>query len=114
MLNRLKENRQFPRIGLKVPVRYLVRGTPGVDNALCDNISAGGMSFTTDKFIPSSTHLMLEINVLSRILKPVGKVAWSSQLAHSDRNRLGIEFLEFVPSERNYLQDFIKMQLGQL
>ncbi len=114
MLNRLKENRQFPRIGLKAPVRYLVRGTHGAGNALCDNISAGGVSFTTDKFIPPSTHLMLEINVLSRILKPAGKIAWSSALAYSDRNRLGIEFLEFAPSERNYLQDFIKMQMDQL
>jgi hypothetical protein len=54
---------------------------------------------------------MLEINVLNRILRPVGKVAWSMRLSHSHRNQTGIEFVEFNRPEQNYLKDFINMQM---
>lgn len=58
--------------------------------------------------------MMLEFSVLSRVLKAIGRVVWSQPLPHSDRNRLGIEFLEIEKPEENYLEDFIKMQMGLL
>jgi len=109
----LEEKRHFPRIRFKSPVRYQVRGIPEFDNALCDNISEGGIGFITNRFIPPSTLLMLEINVLSRILRPIGRIVSSLPLPHSERNRLGIEFIEFENNEKHYLQDFVNMQLAQ-
>ncbi len=109
-----EEKRRFPRINLHTPIRYQIRGLPEFDNMVSDNISIGGIGFIGNKFIAPSTPVMLEVNILSRILKPIGKIAWSQPLPHSDRNRLGIEFLELDPIEKNYLQDFINMQLGQL
>jgi len=107
---RPEDKRRFPRISLRTPVRCQIRGEHQFDNAISDNISAGGLSFVGNKFIPPSTPVMLEINVLSRILRPVGRIAWSQPLPHSDRNRLGIEFLELDTKESNYLKDFISMQ----
>jgi len=111
ILERSKENRIFPRVGFHSQIRYQVRGKPDFDNVLGNDISCGGLRFTSEKFIPTSTLVMLEINVLNRILRPVGKVAWSTPLAHSDRKQTGVEFMEFDRLERNYLKDFVEMQL---
>jgi hypothetical protein len=107
-----KNKRRFPRISLRAPIRYQVRGRPEFDHAICDNISVGGLCFTGEQFIPTSTTLMLEINLLSRFLQPVGRIAWSQSLPHSDRKRLGIEFLELNNVEKNYLSDYVDMQLN--
>lgn len=114
MAFKLEEKRRFPRIKLKTPLRYQIRGAPDFDNVTTNDISQGGISFVSDKFISPATLLMLEINVLSRILRPIGKVVCAQPLPHSDRNRLGIEFLEFNPEEKNYLQDYVKLRMGQL
>jgi hypothetical protein len=111
ILERSRENRIFPRVGFHSQIRYQVRGKPDFDNVLGNDISCGGLRFTSEKFIPTSTLVMLEINVLNRVLRPVGKVAWSTPLAHSDRKQTGVEFMEFDRLERNYLKDFVEMQL---
>lgn len=111
-LPRQKENRCFPRIDFHSKIRYQVRGKPDFESALAKDISCGGLRFTNEKFVPTSTAVMLEINVLNRILRPVGRVAWSTPLPHSNRNQTGIEFIEFNMLEKNYLKDFVNIQLG--
>lgn len=112
LLPERKENRCFPRINFHSKVHYQIRGKPDFDSALTNDISCGGLRFTNDRFVPTLTAVMLEINVLNRVLRPIGKVAWSTPLPHSNRNQTGIEFVEFNLSERKYLKDFIDMQLG--
>jgi len=111
---RVENKRHSPRVRLKTPLHYQLRGRQEFENVVSDDISEGGLSFVGNRFIPSSTLLMLEINVLSRILRPIGRIAWSSPIPHSDRNRLGVEFVEVAPNEKHYLSDYVKMQLGQL
>ena len=103
----IEEKRRFPRVGLHTSLRYQVRGNPDFDNAISDDISEGGLAFNSLKFIPPSTPVMLEISLLSRILHPICRVSYCQPLAHSDRNRLGVEFLEFDSSERKLLSDYI-------
>jgi hypothetical protein len=91
-------------------VRYQLRGKSVFDSGISRDISCGGLRLTNEEFIPASTLLMLEINVLNRVLKPVGKVAWSVPLAHSHRSQTGIKFVEFDIRQRGYLNDFINMQ----
>lgn len=106
-----KENRCFPRIDFHSELRYQLRGKPNFDNALSDDISCGGLKFTTSRFVPVETPVMLEINVLNRVIRPIARVAWSRNLAHSDQNQMGVEFIEFNALEKKYLGDFINMQL---
>lgn len=105
-----KEDRCFPRLNFYSQIRYQYRGKPDFDNGISKDISCGGLRLTNDRLIPVSTLVMLEINVLDRVLKPIGRVAWSQPLAHSNRNLTGIEFVEFNGVEQNYLKDFIDMQ----
>ncbi|MFA5093560.1 MAG: PilZ domain-containing protein [Candidatus Omnitrophota bacterium] len=107
-----KENRLTARLDFNAQIRYQLRGNPDFDNAISNDISCGGLRFTSSKFIPTESAVMLEINVLNRILRPIGKVAWSRPVAHSDRNQTGIKFVEFAIPEQNYLKDFINLQLG--
>ena len=109
-----EERRRFPRIRLRAPVRYQTRGTPEFNNVMSDNVGLGGIGFINDKFIAPKTLVMLEMNILSRFLNPIGRIAWVSSLPRSDRYRLGVEFLELGPDVKKYLQDYIDMRRGIL
>jgi len=111
LLEKQKENRCSPRLAFRTKIQYRFRGKPDFDIGISKDISCGGLRITNEEYIPTSTLLMLEINVLNRVLMPVGRVAWSMPLAHSNRNQTGIEFVEFNSVEQNYLKDFIDMQI---
>ncbi|MBM3255281.1 MAG: PilZ domain-containing protein [Candidatus Omnitrophica bacterium] len=111
MLSSHQEKRLYPRLKLGLPLRYQARGTQEFRNALSDNLSIGGISFTALSYIAPSTNLMLEINLLSRALNPVARVAWAVPIAHSDKYKLGLEFVEFNPRDREYVGDFIDTHL---
>ena len=111
LLQKRKENRSTPRLNFHSRIRFQFRGKPDFDSGISNDISCGGLRLTNEQFIPTSTLLMLEINVLNRVLRPIGKVAWSMPLAHSNRSQTGIEFVEFNGIEQNYLKDFINMQI---
>lgn len=112
LLPKQKENRSFPRIGFHSKIHYQTRGKGDFDSAITRDISCGGLRFTNDRFVPASTALMLEINVLNRVLRPIGRVVWSTPMPHSNRIQTGVEFVEFNMPEKNYLKDFVNMQLG--
>jgi len=116
MLNWTKEEekRGFPRIKAHVPLHYQIRGTAEFDNTVSDDISTEGISFVNDSFIAPESSLALQINVLSRVLNPIGKIVWSAPIAHSDRYRLGVKFLEFNPLEKRFLGDYIDLRQGKL
>lgn len=105
-----QEKRLFPRVRLKAPVYYQVRGKPEGDSTLSDDISVGGIGLTDDSFMPTQTVLGLKIYILSRIITPVGKVVWASSQPHSVKFRIGIQFMELNALEKEYLTDYIILQ----
>lgn len=111
MLSNIKEKRNFARFGLRAPVRYQIRGQPQIESTISNDISLGGISFTSNSFIPPQTPVMLEVNILSKVLKAVGKIAWTQPIAHSYKNVMGLEFVEFPHEEREYLEDYLNIQL---
>jgi len=113
MATSFEEKRSFPRIRLRIPIHCKVRGEGECSNAVSDNIGLGGIGFINDKFIAPQTFLMLEVNVLSRLLSPIGRIAWANSLPHSNRYQLGVEFIEFDPQEKNFLKDYIDIQTGK-
>lgn len=111
MLLNFKEKRNFRRLGLRTPVRYQIRGQPQIESTISNDISLGGISFTSNTFIPLQTPVMLEVNVLSKVLKAVGKIAWTQPVPHSYRNIMGLEFVELPHEERAYLEDYLNIKL---
>lgn len=109
MASAIEEKRVFPRIDFHSPIRFQIRGTQEMKATTTRNISANGINFTDAQFIAPDTAVMLEINLLNTILKPVGRVCWSYPLPHSDRYHVGIQFVEFSAGEQNTLTDYINM-----
>ena len=110
----LEDKRRFPRIRFSTPLRYQIRGSREYGDTITENISAGGIGFINNGFINPQTLVMLEINVLSRVLKSVARITWTLALPHSQRYHLGAEFMELPLPEQKYLQDFIDLQTGKL
>jgi hypothetical protein len=111
---RPKEQRRFPRIKFQNPLHCQVRGSPDSSSTISDNISLNGIGFINDRYLPALTSIMLEINLLTRVLHPIGRVVWSAPFPHSDRFKAGVEFFEFDQQEKQFLSDFITMKLHQL
>jgi hypothetical protein len=114
MLSEPQEKRRFPRIRLKTPLSFQIRGISGIHNAICDDISLGGAGFVNNEYLAPRTPVTAQINILSKILNPAAQVAWALPLPHSNRYRIGLEFLELEPQEKNYLKDYIDMQTGKI
>jgi hypothetical protein len=113
MAIRWEEKRISPRIRLRAPLRYHILGTREFANAVSNDISTKGLSFINNRFIAPKISLALEIQLLSRLMRATGKVAWANPLAHSDKYRLGVEFLELGKEDQVFLNDFIDMHTGR-
>ncbi len=108
------ERRISSRIKLLGLTCYQIKGTPEYNNVVSNDIGLGGISFIVNNFIPPQTPVKLEINLLSRILSPAGRVAWALPLPHSYRYRVGIEFMQINPMEKEFLADYLKTQSNEL
>jgi len=106
-----EEKRRFKRIGLHTPIRFQIRGEAVCEHGITENISEGGLAFSALQFIPASTPLMLEVNVLEKVLRPIARVSWCQPMAHSDRQRLGVEFVEFDSADRSFLSEYINLRV---
>ncbi|MCU0652109.1 MAG: PilZ domain-containing protein [Candidatus Omnitrophica bacterium] len=109
-----EDNRCFPRIRLQAPLRIQARGSSDFSNTLTNNISLGGLGFSSERFIAPNTLLMLQFNLLSRVLSPLAKVAWVNSVPRADKYSCGVEFMEFDNSEKKYLRDYLDMKSGKL
>jgi hypothetical protein len=113
--NTIKEKRRFGRINAKFPIRYQIRKGGGFfASGLSDDLSLSGTKLNTDRFFPQGLNLNLELNILSKIINPVGKVIWSQPLPRSNRYQMGIEFIEINPQDKNYLCDYMNMRNPEL
>jgi len=110
MILKKEEQRRFSRLDFKNPLRYKIRGENKFENALCENLSLGGLGFENEEFVPPSTPVTVEINIPYRTLKPLGRVVWSAPLPHSDKYRLGIEFLNLDPKDWAYLENYLQKE----
>lgn len=107
----MEEKRRFQRVKLQVPISYQAKGNLLLEKAISSDISLGGLNFIDYNFITPHTEINLEINISSRLLKPKSLVRWSMPLAHSDRYKSGIEFLELADEEKKYLEDFLALKI---
>ncbi len=112
MNNRLKELRLFPRLNFSGPLRCQVRGSQEIVGTVGEDLSASGVKFVSDKFIPPHTPVMLEINLLSQVVRPIAQIIWSTPFPRQDKFHLGARFLEWNPQEKKSLSDFLNMKLN--
>jgi hypothetical protein len=112
--NIAKEKRRFPRLSAKFPIRYQMKRGGFFACALTADLSLSGTRLNTDRFFPRGLNLNLELNILSKIINPVGRVVWSQPLPRTDRYQMGVEFIEISPPDRSYLFDYINVHMPEL
>ncbi|MDD5491356.1 MAG: PilZ domain-containing protein [bacterium] len=78
------------RAGLPVQYRYLTK----VNNALILDLGEGGLSFTTNDFIPVNTQLFVAILPKDEPLRAGGKVVWVQKMPYGDRYNVGMIFTD--------------------
>lgn len=106
-----EERRRFPRINLKTPVCWQMRGVSEINNSVNGDIGLGGIGFTDDKFIAANAYINLQLNMASRLINMTGRIANVCFLPYSDKYRLGIEFIEVDQKEKKLLADYINEQM---
>ena len=106
--------RLFPRFNFEGPLKFQVRGAGATYNTVGDDLSQSGIGFVHHEFIPASTALNLEIKLIDRVVKTIGKVMWARPLSRSNKFRVGVNFIEFDILEKKFLEDFISLKKHQL
>ncbi len=113
MFNRTNESRLSPRINFSGPLRCQVRGSQEITGTISEDLSASGVKFIAGKFIPPNTPVMLEINLLSKVVRPIAQIVWSMPFPRQEKFHLGAKFLEWDPQEKKSFSDFLNMRLNQ-
>ena len=110
MEGKATEKRRFPRITLRIPVSYRIRGRTQQLATLSRNIGVGGMGLFTDQFLAPDTLLNLEFSVLRKFFSVYARTRWIASIPSSDNYQFGLEFLEVQPKDSEYISDYVKMQ----
>ena len=112
MMSNTTENRKHRRVEASVPLRYKeLRGnTYLTKGTLSKNLSEGGTRFNTDKFIPLSAHLMIEMRLPAALkdIKMVTKIAWIKKLPACDEYEIGSNFLAMSGEDEALISNFVK------
>lgn len=106
-----KENRRFPRINRRIPVRHRLASTLSsssfetfenkVTRSHTKDFSVGGICIETGGRIPPGTVLEIIIEFPERPIKAVGRVAWSKALDKPDKFYAGIEYIAIEDKQMN-------------
>ena len=95
------------------PLRCQVRGAKESFSTVAEDLSLSGVKFINSSFIPPHTPVMLEINLLSQVVKPIAEIVWSAPFFRQDKFHLGARFLEWDPKDKKSLAEFLNMKLHQ-
>lgn len=113
------EKRKYPRVEEKIPVLYQVPGGEQVEEGSTHDISAGGVCFESDVFVPSASAMEVQINKpidggLKAIL-PIHanvKVIWIKQ-SETGKYKLGLEFTSIEEKHRKEIIRNVKERFGK-
>jgi hypothetical protein len=92
MLIQRQEKRTTTRFRNSLPIQY--RYLTKVNNALTHDLSEGGLSFTTNDFIPVNTQLSVSILPKDEPLRAGCTVVWVQKMAYGDRYNVGMKFTD--------------------
>ncbi len=107
----LVERRQFPRLSFHSPVQFrnVLKPQEPFSGSLSKDLSAGGLSITTDQFLPRDTRLVLLVS-LPILLKPVrtiGRILWIKQ-RFGETYDCGVQFLEMNTEDRDAIAAYVE------
>ncbi|MDP8253219.1 MAG: PilZ domain-containing protein [Candidatus Kaelpia aquatica] len=105
------ERREYPRLDDFLSVNYRVLGRDDSSiNALCQNISAGGICFSAGEGIQQETLLEVGIYIkkINKSIQTKGSVVWSQR--REDKSYpyiVGVKFTEIEDCERDFILHYV-------
>jgi hypothetical protein len=110
--NNYLEKRKYERIGINGPVsfRMMPAYSPWLNSmrkeAVCLNISRGGIQLALDEQVNSSEEQMIEaeLKLMDTTIKVTGLVVWSKLDADINKYRTGIEFMIIKDNDREIIR----------
>ena len=112
--NITKEKRRAPRINAKFPIQYQIKRGGFFASALTQDISLSGAKINVDRSFPKGLNLNLELNILSKIIKPVARVIWTQALLNSEQHQMGVEFINLNAQDKSCLSEYINLHTTNL
>ena len=108
----LIERRQYPRLGLKIPVQFrnVLKPSDRYSNALTHDLSAGGMSLIS--FIPLAKEAklvgLLELPGHPEPIRAIVRVAWIQERPFGESFNTGLQFIGIVPENQKSIADLVE------
>ena len=109
----LVERRRLPRRHIKTAVRFrnILKPNELFVGSLCRNVSASGLSLTTDVFLPKGSRWVFLLSLPSvplALIRFIGKIAWSKQQPFGEACECGIQFIEVTAEDKTMIADFVE------
>ncbi len=117
---RNEERRKYLRLKVYHLVKYrLVQDKPPYfpySLAAIKDIGAGGICLVSEKPLPVSTNLELQINFpdIEKPISTLGRVVWLKQMPKTDRYEMGIEFTSIEESLRKFIDEYVRFVYSKL
>ena len=103
----MEEKRKFQRVNISFPIKCESSETKNSFYTVFKDISKGGVKLITNEFMKINKQLKIEINLVSKLIKGKGRVAWCNAQPYSDRYIAGIEFTELSKESEKELASFL-------
>ena len=110
----MQERRRYVRIPENSQISYEVIPSEKTKEHSTKDLSQGGIRFFLQEFIPRDTHLKIKLNLRKTLfnLEALVRIAWISQVPHTQNYEAGVEFLNIPPKAVEYLKDYIRVFLN--
>jgi len=106
-----QERRNYPRARCNLALQYrnLNKNYSQTSGALVKEISAGGMRFVSNNFLPVFALLKIELLPNSDIplISLTARVAWIEKLPYNESFLIGVEFLNIRNQDRFRIADYV-------
>jgi len=106
----MKDQRKYVRIPESSQLFYQVILSDKVVECITKDISAGGIKFIAQEFIPHGSHLRIKVNFhkTSFSFEALVRWVWAREIPHSEEYEIGVEFIDIPQDAVKYLQQYIE------
>ncbi len=111
MYRSLSEKRKFVRVHSSLPLHY--RDYEHFVSSLSRDISEDGIRFTSNRFIPVSVKLLMDICLFhdAEPIKVITEVIWVEKLSHMDLYYVGAKFVDLSETHRRLISNYLSSNI---
>lgn len=104
------EKREFARIYKQAAISYSLLPSHKAQRKITADLSAGGLRFISDFFLPLHSSVKLEIN-LPQAQKPINAIAevmWIKSVFGDERYEVGVKFLQIDNDAAELIRKYLE------